>query len=152
MNDIIEKIYDSPEYKSKGKQILYKDVFICRKNNTWFVVFVMQVSDFDGKGNKYYYSVYNVNTHKVLQTDTDDYKKIVFGFPTLDSLDYNGGRMDFIQFQNQKRVISQLISTLDTNGVLDSDEISDYLEYLSTMNNITSDSVKKVYSFFKEEI
>lgn len=152
MNDIIEKIYDSPEYKSKGKQILYKDVFICRKNNTWFVVFVMQVSDFDGKGNKYYYSVYNVNTHKVLQTDTDDYKKIVFGFPTLDSLDYNGGRMDFIQFQNQKRVISQLISTLDTNGVLDSDEISDYLEYLSTMNNMTSDSVKKVYSFFKEEI
>ena len=51
-----------------------------------------------------------------------------------------------------KRVISQLISTLDTNGVLDSDEISDYLEYLSTMNNMTSDSVKKVYSFFKEEI
>lgn len=152
MNDIIEKIYDSPEYKSKGKQILYKDVFICRKNNTWFVVFVMQVSDFDGKGNKYYYSVYNVNTHKVLQTDTDDYKKIVSGFPTLDSLDYNGGRMDFIQFQNQKRVISQLISTLDTNGVLDSDETSDYLEYLSTMNNMTSDSVKKVYSFFKEEI
>lgn len=112
----------------------------------------MQVSDFDGKGNKYYYSVYNVNTHKVLQTDTDDYKKIVSGFPTLDSLDYNGGRMDFIQFQNQKRVISQLISTLDTNGVLDSDETSDYLEYLSTMNNMTSDSVKKVYSFFKEEI
>ena len=152
MNDIIAKIYDSPEYKTKGKQILYKDVFICRNNNEWLVVFVIQVSGFDGKNSKYRYSVYNVNAHKVLQTDTDDYQKIVSAFPTLESLDYNGGRMDFIQFQNQKKIISQVIDTLDTNGVLNSDEISVYLEYLSIMNNMTSDSVKKVYSFFKEEI
>lgn len=152
MNDIIAKIYDSPEYRLKGMQVQCKDCFIIRNKETWYVIFVIKISDFDYKNIKYQYSVYRVNTHKVLYAGTAEYKMIVSAFPNLNSLDYNGGRMDFLQMQIQKDLISNIVSSLDANETLNSSEITSYLEYLSTMNGMVSDSVKKLYNYFKEEI
>lgn len=147
---ILNEIFSSEDYRTKGTAVQSVESFFARMGEICYLVLVMRKSSRTGA--RYAYALYSLTEGKYIPEHTTLFQQLTGGFPSLETLDENGGAADFMEVLRLGELFEELLETVSISGTLAGQAAVQYGFYLEDMKKMRSASVQVLYEYFSKLI
>ena len=143
-------IYNSIDQNNKGISVRFVEQFFVEKNQELYLILITENSNFNGDIISYEYSIYSITKRKYIEKSSTVYAQMSSSFPILSDIQ-QGGQMSFLEKRRLTNLFNDLVEEIYDNPKVNEDIWTQYYNYLEDTSKLKSESMQKVYTYFKEE-
>lgn len=151
MNEIMKiqmNMYMGKDFAERGFSRNINDAFIYTVTGEIFVIFVVEDRQLSGELLQYWYAVFSMENNSPVDSDTELYKEIVEQLPGLNCPQGLDAIPDFNERRRLEDELSAIIGIVQEQGDLTPGLKERYIDYLTEMKKLKTESFKPVYDFF----
>ena len=149
---ILNDIFNSKDYNAKGSAVRVAESFIVSKKSEYYLVCIMEISDFDGEHSMYEYSVYSLTSECYIEKTSELHQELADSFPHLHNIQISGGSVNFLEKRRLSMLFYEIVETIASCENVTVDVLVQYKSYLCDMAKMKSESLQQIYHFFEKMI
>ena len=145
MDGLKGKVYQAPEFRSKGRRMELEDSFFVREEGKAYVLFLTLNASLSGENRSYTYTLYSVQEEKTVEPDSPVFRSLASRLPPPEHAVKTGGNLDPMELFRLEMEYDALVGSFLQNGRLTETEKQKYEEYMDQMQAMQSPSFTAVY-------